>query len=42
MKDENLRQKMAEAAKANTPWYKLEYIAEIWKGLFEKAAVYKP
>ena len=36
MRDDSLRQQMSRAAKGNTPWFKLEYIAEMWKGLFER------
>ena len=33
--DDELRQKMANAARGNSSWFQLDYIAQMWKALFD-------
>lgn len=35
IRNEPLREKMSKAAKGSVHWYKLEYIAEMWRNLFD-------
>ena len=35
MKNDSLRKEMSIAAKKNTPWFSIDYIAKMWKALFE-------
>lgn len=36
MKNDSLRHAMSIAAKKNTPWFNIDYIAKMWKTLFEE------
>ena len=35
MKNDSLRKKMSISAKKNTPWFRIDYIAKMWKTLFD-------
>ena len=35
MEDDELRHTMARAAKDNTPWFQIDYVAEMWRTLFQ-------